>query len=238
MVVALLTGCVGQVKDRCASCVVVDAAHPNLPEQLKPGTRTLYLIVPGVLGYGWEWDGAVDALRTAAGVDFAVFWWNPWQSLSKAAGELARVVQIALFTAPRSVREVVLVAHSAGGMVAAFAAGKLRVPPERRVRVVTIGAPFAGMMAMPFVEEDPVRSPTMIAVTGRFGAYPPVPPGVEVVQYVTAWPSDPVMRPLFGHQPAAPRIGPLPARRIPVDPKMDHNRFVSEIVLTLLKERR
>jgi alpha-beta hydrolase superfamily lysophospholipase len=232
----MMSGCVAHVRERCSTCVVLDVAHPRLPP-LKPNTRTLYVIVPGVLGYGWEWDAAVHALERAPETDFVVFWWNPWGSLYKASHELATVLAGALALAPKSVTQVVVVGHSVGGMVAAYAVGGLRVPDGRHVKVVTIGAPFAGMMGPPFSLDDPIRSPAMMAVMGTFREYPPPPPGVEVVSYVTSYPSDPVMQPRYGHQVAPPDIGPRGARRIAVDPKMDHNKFVSQVVIDLLKEK-
>jgi hypothetical protein len=133
------------------------------------------------------------------------------------------------------VKELVVVAHSAGGIVGAHAIGALRVPPGLRLRLVTIGTPFAGMMAGPFVYTvDPLHSPAVVAVGGVFERYPDPPPGVEVIEYVTSYPPDPVMEPRFGHLPAPPDVGPRGARRIPVDPHLDHNQVVEKVINDLL----
>jgi len=228
----LFTGCFQATHDRCASCTVVRGARPSLM-RFRPDTRTVYLIVPGILGYGWEWDSAVQAIRDTPRTELVVFEWDPWGSFQRAGRELAGTVD-SVMRDGRNISRVVVVAHSAGGMVAGFALSRLYVPPDRRVDIVTIGAPFAGMKAMPVTVDDPVRSPGFFAIVGTFTRYPATPPNVRVVSYVTSYPADPVMNPLFGHQPADPEVSPAGAKRIAVDPKEDHNVIVAKIVRRLL----
>ncbi len=237
MVALLMAGCVHHVRERCPTCAVVDGARPSLPRP-RAGARTLFVIVPGALGYGWEWDDAVKALGAAPSIDWFVFWWDPWSSLRRSSAQLTDVLQHAINDAPRELDEIVVLAHSVGGMVAAHAAGRLRVRPKLRVTLVTIGTPFAGMKALPpDGYDDPLGSPLMIATIGTFRRYPDPAPGVRVIAYVTSWPSDPVMQPHFGHQPAPPNIGPRGTRRVTVDAKEDHNHLVSRIALDLLRQR-
>ena len=227
-----LSACVTHVSKQCPSCVVVDAARPRLPA-LKPGTERLYVLVPGLLGYGWEWDGPVARLRATPKADFVVFWWEPWGSVDRAARELDDVLWRALTEAPPSVREIVVVAHSAGGLVAAHAVGRLPSPP-RKLTLVTIGAPFAGMHICPWSEVDILHAPLMLSVATVYHRYPPPPPGVEVIEYITAWPADPVMQPHWGTTPSGREVGPSGARRIEVDPKLDHNLVLDRVMSDLL----
>jgi alpha-beta hydrolase superfamily lysophospholipase len=229
----LVAGCVHPPVERCPTCTVVDAAHPQLP-RFKATAERVFVIVPGVLGYGWEWDDAVRAIGAAPHADYVIFWWDPWGSVHKAARDLADTVTRALFTTPATVHEVVLVAHSMGGIIAAHALGRLHLPDGKKLTVVTIGAPFGGMLGPPFSLDDPLHSPAMMAIMGTFRDYPPPPPGARVIEYVTSWPSDPVMQPRYGHVVAPPEIGPRGARRISVDPKFDHNHLVSRIVIDYL----
>jgi hypothetical protein len=228
----LLAGCIGHVQEQCPTCEVVDAAHPRLPA-LKPGTERLFVLVPGLLGYGWEWNEPVKRLRAAPHTDFVVFWWEPWDSVARAAGELGRVRWRALETAPPSVREIVVVAHSAGGLVAAHALGGLS-PPGRELTLVTVGAPFAGMHICPWSEVDILHAPLMLAVAAKYHDYPAPPPGVDVIEYVTSYPADPVMHPYWGRSAAPPDVGPPGATRIEVDPKLDHNLVLDTVIRDLL----
>jgi pimeloyl-ACP methyl ester carboxylesterase len=225
-------GCVTPVSKQCPTCAVVDAARPRLPP-LKPGTERLFVLVPGLLGYGWEWDAPVARLRATPKVDFVVFWWEPWGSVDRAARQLDQVLWNALTAAPPSVREIIVVAHSAGGLVAAHAVGRLPSPP-RKLTLVTIGAPFAGMHICPWSEVDVLHAPLMLSVAAVYHRYPPPPPGVEVLEYVTAWPADPVMQPHWGTAPSRSDVGPAGARRIEVDPKLDHNFVIDRVMSDLL----
>jgi pimeloyl-ACP methyl ester carboxylesterase len=227
-----MCGCVTNVSKQCPTCAVVDAARPRLPP-LKPGTERLFVLVPGLLGYGWEWDAPVARLRATPKVDFVVFWWEPWGSVDRAARQLDDVLWHALTAAPPSVREIIVVAHSAGGLVAAHAVGRLPSPP-RKLTLVTIGAPFAGMHICPWSEVDVLHAPLMLSVAAVYHRYPPPPPGVEVLEYVTAWPADPVMQPHWGTAPSRGDVGPAGARRIEVDPKLDHNLVIDRVMTDLL----
>ncbi len=228
----LLSACATPPQRQCPSCAVVDVDHTRLPP-LKPGTERLYVLVPGLLGYGWEWDGPVKRLRATPRADFVVFWWEPWGSVDRAARELDDVLWRALVSAPPSVREIVVVAHSAGGLVAAHAVGRLPSPP-RKLTLVTIGAPFAGMHICPWSEVDVLHAPLMLGVAAIYHRYPPPPPGVDVIEYVTSYPADPVMHPYWGKSAAPPDVGPVGARRIEVDPRLDHNYVIDRVMNDLL----
>jgi pimeloyl-ACP methyl ester carboxylesterase len=225
-------GCVTHVAKQCPTCAVVDARAPRLPP-LKPDTERLFVLVPGLLGYGWEWDAPVARLRKTPKVDFVVFWWEPWGSVDRAARELDDVLSRALASAPPSVREIVVVAHSAGGLVAAHAVGRLSSPP-RKLTLVTIGAPFAGMHICPWSEVDILHAPLMLSVAAVYHRYPPPPAGVDVIEYITSWPADPVMQPHWGTVPSRSDVGPAGARRIAVDPKLDHNFVIDRVMNDLL----
>jgi hypothetical protein len=226
-------GCATPPARRCSGCVVLDGAHRTLPRR-RAGVTRLFVLVPGLLGYGWEWDQPVARLRAAADVDFVVFWWQPWGSADRAARELADVLARAQAEAPPSLRELIVVAHSAAGVVAAHALGHLG-PPSLRLTLVTVGAPFAGMHICPWSETDVLHAPLMMSIAARFAHYPAPPPGVEIIEYVTSYPSDPVMHPYWGKSAAPPEIGPAGARRIAVDPRLDHNFVVDKVIEDLLR---
>jgi pimeloyl-ACP methyl ester carboxylesterase len=232
LVTILALGCATPPRKLCPDCVVLDRGHTALP-RLKPGAERLFILVPGLLGYGWEWNDPVRRLRATPTADFVVFFWDPWASVERAAGELRAVVANALAEAPPSVREVVIVAHSGGGLVAARAVGGL-APPSRKVTVVTIGAPFAGMHICPCSEDDLIHAPFMLGISTSFSKYPPPPPGVEIIEYITSYPADPVMQPHWGKVPAPADVGPVADKRIYVDPRFDHNHIVDKVMSDLL----
>jgi pimeloyl-ACP methyl ester carboxylesterase len=198
-------------------------------------TRVLYLLVPGMLGFGWEWDAPLRAMRAAPQSAVQAFDWRPSSPVARVAGDLARAVDALFSAAPPSLRQVVIIGHSAGGIVTAQAAGLLRVPPGRAVLIANIGAPYAGMHTT-FVELPPdlLHCPFAIAIGGEFRRYPTPAPRVSVESWVTPWPGDPVMKPRFGHHPDNPAIGPPGPRHVaPVG--TDHNKYLAEVVRELVK---
>jgi hypothetical protein len=231
---ALAAGCAAPTAARCPSCRVLDAGHLTAPP-LHDGVTRLFVLVPGLLGYGWEWDGPVARLRAAApDVELVVFAFAPWGSIDQAARALADVIMRLQATAPASLRQLVIVAHSAAGVVAAHALGRLS-PSPLALTLVTVGAPFAGMHICPCSEEDVLHAPFMLSISARLRSYPALPPGTEVIEYVTSYPSDPVMHPYWGQSAAPPQIGPAGARRILVDPALDHNLVVDGVIADLLR---
>jgi hypothetical protein len=237
LLLALLysAGCVQFVADRCPTCAVVDGRR-ILPLTLEPDARRLFVLVPGALGFGWEWDDAVATLLRAPGTDFVVFWWNPWGSLARATRDFTSTLESLLFRSPNRITEFVVVAHSAAGLFAAYSAARLHVPLGRHLTIATVGAPLAGMSAMPYSGEETPHSPTFFTIIGRFSHYAPPAPRVEFIEFVTSYPKDPVMRPRGGHQPADPNVGP-PGRKRVVVGHTDHNAAVAKVIRQLLERK-
>lgn len=231
-------GCAGftHVEKQCPTCRVVEAGRAEV--DVRPDARTLWILVPGLLGFGWEWDRPIARLRREPSADFVVFWWRPFSSLAFAGAELHQVLTRILLRLPSRVTRVVVVGHSVGGMVAAEALRELVVPDWVHLTVVTIGTPFAGMALSPDPQRNPRHVPLYLALSGVFDDYADPPARTDVIEYVTSYPADPVMQPHNGRQPAPPGVGPAGARRITVDPKADHNQIVDYVVGDVLSKRR
>ena len=90
------------------------------------------------------------------------------------------------------------------------------------------------MHVAPMGELDQLHAPFMLSVATRFRRYPAPPAGVRVIEYVTAYPQDPVMHPYWGKPVAPPDVGPAGAERIPVDAKLGHNFVVDKAIADLL----
>ncbi len=240
MLIALASsGCINYVTTECPDCRILNAraggAPPTVP-RIRKTTKRLFVIVPGALGYGWEWTPAVRRLAAAPDVEFVVFWWEPMGSVRHASRDLSRWVNdLTTQLEARALNEVVIVAHSMAGIVAAYAAPELAAPAGVRLRIVTIGTAFAGMIGPEFGYPDSADSAlSLFASFSPWLHYPAPSPEVEFVEYRTTWPEDPVMEPRFGHDPAPADVGPRPRRRIQL-PHMDHNKCVDLVVDRLLR---
>jgi hypothetical protein len=233
----LLSGCVHYVTERCPTCRVLDPRHeadqrPKMPA-LRNTTKRLFVLVPGALGWGWEWDPAIKRLVAAPDTEFVVFWWEPYGTITGAARELARYVNdVTAPLGPRALTEVVIVAHSVAGIVASYAAPQLAPNPGVRTAIATIGTPFAGMSGWGYA--DVTDSIALFSIYAPWSRYPATPDGVKLIEYRTTWPEDPVMKPRFGHEPAPPDVGPRPRKLVQL-PHMDHNQCVELVVQRLIE---
>ncbi len=234
VLVVVVSGCgYTAVKTECPACTVISRHQP--PPSLSPDLDTVYILVPGILGFGWEWDEPLAVLRAQPRAAVLVFEWSPWSPLGAVAEDLARAVDQTLARPPLS--RVVVLAHSAGGLAAAHAAALLHVPAAAHVDLFIVGAPYAGMHVLPMQPTpDLLWTPLPAAIGGEFRRYPTPAPRVTVESWMTAWPPDDVMKPRFGHDPGDPRVGP-PGVRHAVPPGTDHNRVLLQVVREVVGRR-
>ena len=227
---AAASGCAVPVQAVCRQCPrLVLGERPPVP----PGTRTVVVLVPGLLGYGWEWNGAQIALAQLPGAAPLVYDWQPWTSVREGGAQLAQSMQYLLQRLPGSVNQVLLLGHSAAGLLAVEAAAALRVPPGLGVKVLVIGSPLAGNQFNPFGGQDNFSTPIPLALAGTFTRWPEPAAGVELEIWPTGA-SDPVMRPRFGHDPADRRVLPRAAKLHPLPAELDHNVALGQVTRQLV----
>ena len=81
----LPSGCAVPLPQACPHCQTLTlGTRPPVPK----GTQTVYLLVPGLLGYGWEWHGAERELRELPAAVTLVWPWDPWRSLAQSGTAL------------------------------------------------------------------------------------------------------------------------------------------------------
>lgn len=200
-----------------------------------PGTRTLFVLVPGLLGYGWEWNGAQLALGQLEATSVLVYEWDPWASLHGASSRLAEHCRFLLRRLPPSVRKVVVIGHSAAGLLAVRAASELSPPPGVQLEVLAVGAPLAGMGINPWSAADLVKTVLPIALSGSFTRWPEPAGGLRLRIFPTG-PSDPVMRPRLGHDPADRKVLPPGVELTPLPRELDHNVALSYLARRIVAE--
>lgn len=212
-------GCAVPLERACPRCKTVSlGVRPPVPT----GTKTVYLLIPGLLGYGWEWDEAQKELSLLPDAVTLIWPWDPWLSVARNGDSLARHMDYLLRRLPRSVDRVVVVAHSAAGLLLLWAGGRISVPSQLAVELISVGAPVAGQGFNPWGGHDSFRTPLPIALGSRFSSWPKLTPGVSLRVFVTG-PSDPVMTPRFGHRPGDARVLPSSAKVVELPVTLDHN---------------
>lgn len=224
MAVALWGGCAPALSVTCPACAALPTAR------IAPEARVVYVLVPGILGYGWEWDGVPEALAGPA-AQVAVLPWEPWATLPGVARAVRRELAELLRRAPR-VRRVVVLAHSAGGLVAWLGAYDLALPAGVELQVVTVGAPLAGLGMNPSGSAD-LTTLVPLMLGGRLPRLPAALPGIGLEVYVTDR-TDPVMRRRGGHDPGDRRVLPAGAVVRALPPGVDHNHALRWVARRLV----
>jgi pimeloyl-ACP methyl ester carboxylesterase len=220
----LIAGCWHAVEDHCPGCVILSQRTLTPLPELPAGTAAIVILVHGAFGFGNEWRPVVAEARRRRDVVLTAFAWSgPFaRKPSLPAEMLRRTIQQAIDRAP-SGAEVLVLAHSAGGALTAYAAPRLRVPARGRVRIISIAGADT-MSVAPWVPDERVNTPLGFAVGGVQRDQRVLAPGVEYVDYVTR---------------DRPRVEPPPvlvgARRVYLG-DVGHNASIAIVAVPLLRD--
>jgi pimeloyl-ACP methyl ester carboxylesterase len=177
----LLSSCFNRAAEHCPGCNIASRTRP--PPPLADGASSRVVLVGGGFGFGDEWRPVVDALR-AANIDFYVFDWpGPWRDPSIPAHALSADLQADLDRSA-SLRRLLVLSHSAGGMLAGWAVRRLRVPDGKQVVLAAIAAPREVNLT-PFHPNESINTPLGFALGGVDAPTPPLPIGVVIVEFLT-----------------------------------------------------
>lgn len=231
LLLPLSAGCFASLSSRCPACVDVS---PASVARVSPTAQRVFILVPGLLGYGHEWNAAQIELFHHPEIAVLVYSWEPWRSLRRSGQAMAQMLSEVDRALPVSVRDVTVIAHSAAGMIAVQAAAQVDTPLHRPLRIVAIGAPLAGLGYYP----DPPNlrnTPLPMVLGGRFTEWPAPRPGVRIDVFPTSS-DDPVMRRIGRHDPADPSVLPASATQTPVPTDLGHNSALGWLCHHLLHE--
>ncbi len=182
----MLTGCFHHVADYCTGCQIVDSARlAARPPTVPHGKRAVVILVHGAFGFGPEWAPIVAALRASPEIHFVAFAWRgPWTRPDLAAHALTGLTQSYLDSAPLKTQQVLIIAHSAGGIIASYALRHARVPDGRHLSLAKVAA-FNLPLRLDMDYERRINTPLGYAVGGTAKPIGNVPPGAEIVEYLT-----------------------------------------------------
>lgn len=163
------------------------------------------VVVHGLGGAGPEWDDALSMLQRSHPAATYVY---RWESLERRE-EILRRLTLGLDSLAGCLhRRIIVLAHSAGGILSSLAASKVELPADVQLEVVTVASPLAGTMARP--EE---KSPFFLFDLGsRLAPYQPASDNVKVVHLRTSWPADRWMKP--GRDGVKPSAASVPGATV------------------------
>ncbi|MGQ0507354.1 MAG: alpha/beta fold hydrolase [Myxococcaceae bacterium] len=200
----------------------------------------VFLLVPGVAGDGVEWWPVIPVLRQAAPAAMFMYrWLAPTPRGAVIEGLVQGVNQLVDCYAEAG--PIVLLAHSAGGVISAFAASRFHLPPtdegHPRLYVLTVASPLAGVGYRERENDnDDTRLINDLGTAQQ--TYPAAAPGVNVLHYRTQFPADTVMKPnVFGHEPNQRGVGVKGARELDVPVTLGHNLSLLHVARELVAGR-
>jgi hypothetical protein len=184
------------------------------------------VVVPGVHGDGEE---VRDLLPVLAGRTSAVllYRWVPWDERDAIAKRFALGISHLLDCVPWVDGRLLVVAHSAGGIVVGYGATRVAIPSRVRkgpaLYVVTVAAPLAGMDDRPPNADGRSEATFILDFGTRIADYPVAPTAMAAVHLRTQYPGDTVMRPSATHVPNDPMVGSPGARQIERPATLTHD---------------
>jgi alpha-beta hydrolase superfamily lysophospholipase len=211
------SGCWSHVEDYCRGCAVADREHTALPAT-PATTHTEVVLVHGAWGFGGEWKEVVETVRQSPGFSLVAWSWpgpfgGPFHNPKQDALALRAELQALLDGLPPSVGEILVFAHSAGGLITNLAVRQLNVPSGRHMTVVLL---------------DPALHPTL----AKREEYPPLPSGVVASAFFAAVPP---ARPGAAAPPSGADATDLPWQYVGA---VGHDPMVAKVSLPILAARR
>ncbi len=205
---------------------------PKVSYLLGSQAGPVVVLVHGVDGFGPEWEPMYRALSKLQVRAIFQFWWAPAERYGYLSWQLSTGVSRLLQCAGTDGLEVLVLAHSAGGVIAASASSRISVPnitPRAKVEVVTISSPLGGLIGRQTPREVEDGS-TFDALGSERGSYPPAALGVEVIHVRTQFPGDTVMKPApDGHRPNDRAATVEGARLATLSPRVTHDGAIAEV---------
>ncbi len=141
------------------------------------------VLLHGAFGFGAEWDPILVALRQRPELAFYAFAWpGPFGGRPPSRAEAFRIaLQTTLSSLPSTAHEVLVLAHSAGGPVAEYAARRLVVPQGVQVRIALLDAVRVSMS--PEIRSERIDTPLGTSFGATQAPEPPIATGVAIGDY-------------------------------------------------------
>lgn len=194
-------------------------------------TRPVYVLIHGIRGPGPEWWPVVPTLGLKHPDGIFLFRWNVTQPRTEIIDGLVAGINRINACHPGG---VVVLAHSAGGVVASFAVSQLQVGSE--VAVYTVASPLSGAGVHNKADDEGGANRFMKDLGARKTGFPAAAPNVVVTHLRTQYPGDAVMEPIVdGHAPNLRGVGVLGATHIDLPSDLSHDGSLIYVVRRLAK---
>ena len=184
--------------------------YPGCPVLSGDASKPIVVLVHGIGGEGPEMASSVPLLR---GWDVFMLRWVPYDDRDSVSQRLADGLTRLSACAPE--RRLLMVAHSAGGVVASHAASRVKLVGSATLDVWTVASPLAGTVRRAGNADGRAEAVLFLDLGSRITQYPVAARGVSVKHLRTSAPADHIMAPSGDLLPNDPTIG------VPGAPQLD-----------------
>jgi pimeloyl-ACP methyl ester carboxylesterase len=183
------------------------------------------VLVPGIGGDAGEMRESLPLLLAAKPASVFMFRYGPFEERDLLADRLATGISQLARCIPDGAGRMLVLAHSAGGVLSSLAAARVKAPEGATadwLTVLTVASPLAGTNSAFSPREPPPQRPLMMEMGMKITSYPAPAPGVRVVHLRSSAESDGFMRPSRGWLPNDPSVGVPGAPQIDLPVELDH----------------
>ena len=156
------------------------------------GSEPVFFVVHGIGRDYPDWVTLLPQLQRAQPAAIFMYRWSAGQDRDSLIHNLASGInRVAACLAGRQ-RSLLVLAHSAGGVLASLAAGSVVVASAagQRVTLVTVASPLAGYGAHAGQPDGVPESAFLLDLGRATFPYPNPAPGVQVIHLHTRYPAD------------------------------------------------
>jgi hypothetical protein len=199
-------------------------------------SSTVIVLMHGAVGDGNAMKEAIAELMRWGGGPLYMMRWSSAEPSQTAAERLSSGLSRLASCLPDA--RVLVLSHSAAGIIAARAAHDVHVPGGGvRVFVLTVGAPLAGIVPRPPRDGARPSKPIFQELGRSITEYPEAAPGVRVVHLRTSQKSDLSMTPFGKHHPNETTVGVPGARQIDLPESLTHEGALVYVVRAIIDGR-
>jgi hypothetical protein len=170
-----------------------------------------------------------------------MFRWVLYEPRDELVARLATGISRLAQCLPDSEGRLVVLAHSAGGVIASLAAHQIKLPPATRpvpwVTVLTVASPLSGKRDRAPNADGSQQALFFFDLGTRITGYPAAAAGVRVVHLRTHYPADWVMEPNGDLSPNDPTVGVPGAPQLELPDGLGHPESLEYVAAEIAADR-
>lgn len=218
-------------KKRFEGVKLLDGEAP-CPAVGEDTSKPIVVLVHGIGGDGPEMEQVVPLVADWRPPAAFMLRWVPYDDRDEVAVRLAAGISRLAACAPQ--HHLLVIAHSAGGVITSQAASRVVLGDRAPIDVWTVASPLAGTVRRAGNADGKAEATLMLDLGSRITQYPAAAPGVNVKHLRTSAPADHIMVPSGDLLPNDPKVGVPGAPQLDLPADLTHEGALTYVVKQLV----